>query len=89
MHAHTMICGLAILLIFQFFGEVVTRFIRGPIPGPVIGMILLLVYLVAKKKIAPSIALAADGLLAHLGRINGLRHSWHSVKSLIPGKQVG
>ncbi len=62
----TMIRGLAILLIFQSIGEVATRFIHGVIPGPVIGMILLLVFLVIKKKIAPSIAIAADGLLAHL-----------------------
>ncbi len=62
----TMIRGLAILLIFQSIGEVATRFIHGIIPGPVIGMILLLVFLVAKKTIAPSIAVAADGLLAHL-----------------------
>ena len=62
----SMIRGLAILLIFQSIGEVATRFIHGLIPGPVIGMILLLVFLVAKKNIAPSIAAAADGLLAHL-----------------------
>jgi holin-like protein len=66
MHAHAMIRGLAILLIFQSTGEVATRLIHGLIPGPVIGMILLLVFLVAKKKISPSIAIAADGLLAHL-----------------------
>ncbi len=62
----SMIRGLAILLIFQSIGEVATRFIHGLIPGPVIGMILLLVFLIVKKKIAPSISTAADGLLAHL-----------------------
>lgn len=61
-----MIRGLAILLIFQSIGEVLTKFIHGVLPGPVIGMILLLVFLVLRKNIAPSIALAADGLLAHL-----------------------
>jgi holin-like protein len=61
-----MIRGLAILLIFQSIGEVTTRFIHGLIPGPVIGMILLLAFLVWQKKIAPSISIAADGLLAHL-----------------------
>ncbi len=66
MHAHTMIRGLAILLVFQLIGEVATKFIHGLIPGPVIGMILLLVFLIVKKKIAPSISTAADGLLAHL-----------------------
>lgn len=61
-----MIRGLAILLIFQSIGEVVTKFIHGVLPGPVIGMILLLAFLVLRKKIASSIAIAADGLLAHL-----------------------
>ena len=65
-HATNMIRGLAILLIFQSIGEVVTKFIHGVLPGPVIGMILLLAFLVARKKIAASIAMAADGLLAHL-----------------------
>ena len=61
-----MIRGLAILLIFQSIGEVVTKFIHGVLPGPVIGMILLLAFLVLRKNIASSIAMAADGLLAHL-----------------------
>ena len=61
-----MIRGLAILLIFQSLGEVTNRFIYGVIPGPVSGMILLLVFLVWKKKIAPSISTVADHLLANL-----------------------
>lgn len=66
LHDVFMIRGLAILLIFQSLGEGLTRFIHGLIPGPVMGMILLLAFLVLRKKIAPSIAVAADGLLAHL-----------------------
>jgi holin-like protein len=66
MHARTMIRGLAILLIFQSLGEVATKIIHGLIPGPVIGMILLLILLVSRKTIAISISIAADGLLAHL-----------------------
>jgi holin-like protein len=61
-----MIRGLAILLIFQSLGEVATKIIHGLIPGPVIGMILLLILLVSRKTIAISISIAADGLLAHL-----------------------
>ncbi len=61
-----MIRGLALLLIFQSLGEVLTRTIHGVIPGPVIGMMLLLAFLVLRKQIAPSIAIAADSLLAHL-----------------------
>jgi holin-like protein len=65
-----MIRGLAILLVFQSLGEVASRFMRGAVPGPVIGLVLLFIFLVARKRIDDSIALAvgiaADGLLAHL-----------------------
>lgn len=61
-----MLRGLTILLIFQSIGEVTTKFIHGVIPGPVIGMILLFAFLLWRRKIAPSIATAADSLLAHL-----------------------
>jgi len=61
-----MIQGVAIMLVFQSLGEVASRFIHGVIPGPVIGLLLLLGFLVARGRIAPSIAKAADGLLAHL-----------------------
>ena len=61
-----MIRGLTLLLIFQSLGEVLTRTIDGVIPGPVIGMMLLFAFLVWRKHIAPSIAIAADSLLAHL-----------------------
>ncbi|MBC7624824.1 MAG: CidA/LrgA family protein [Aeromicrobium sp.] len=61
-----MIQGLAILLVFQSLGELASRLLQGAMPGPVLGLILLLAFLVVKKDIAPSIASAADGLLAHL-----------------------
>jgi len=61
-----MIQGLAVLLVFQSLGEVVSRLIHGAVPGPVVGLLLLLAFLVARKQIAPSIGTAADGLLAHL-----------------------
>ena len=61
-----MIRGLAVLLVFQSLGEVASRLMHGAVPGPVVGLLLLLAFLVARKQIAPSIGLAADGLLAHL-----------------------
>lgn len=61
-----MIRGLAVLLVFQSLGELASRLLQGAMPGPVLGLILLLAFLVAKKEIAPSIATAADSLLAHL-----------------------
>ena len=61
-----MIQGLAVLLVFQSLGELASRLLQGAMPGPVLGLILLLVFLVSKKSISPSISAAADGLLAHL-----------------------
>ena len=61
-----MIRGLAVLLVFQSLGEAASRLLHGAVPGPVVGLLLLLAFLVARKQIAPSIGTAADGLLAHL-----------------------
>lgn len=40
-----MLRGLACLLFFQFLGEAITRLSNAPIPGPVIGMVLLFLVL--------------------------------------------
>ncbi len=61
-----MIRGLAILLVFQSLGEVLSGLLRGAVPGPVAGMVLLFTFLVFRKSIGESISTAADGLLAHL-----------------------
>jgi holin-like protein len=65
-----MLRGLAILLVFQSIGEVASRFLHGAMPGPVIGLVLLFIFLVARKRIddsmATSVMAAADALLAHL-----------------------
>jgi holin-like protein len=65
-HAAHMIKGLAVLLLFQSLGELASRLLQGAMPGPVLGLILLLVFLVANKNISSSVATAADSLLAHL-----------------------
>jgi holin-like protein len=65
-HSRKMIRGLAILLVFQSLGEMSSRIVNGAVPGPVIGLLLLLAFLVLRRSISPSISLAADGLLAHL-----------------------
>ncbi len=44
-----MLKGLIFLLIFQFLGECIARFFSLLVPGPVIGMILLLVFLIIRK----------------------------------------
>ena len=57
--------GLALLLLCQSSGEVIARLTHAPLPGPVIGMALLVALLQVPALRAP-VAAAADGLLAHL-----------------------
>ena len=57
--------GIAILLLLQAAGEALARALSLPIPGPVIGLLLLLPALSVVELRAP-VAAAADALLSHL-----------------------
>lgn len=57
--------GLALLLAFQSVGELIARGLSLPIPGPVIGMILLLLALRVPLVREP-VAACANFLLTHL-----------------------
>lgn len=57
--------GLAWLLLCQSAGEALVRLLQWRLPGPVVGMVLLLVLLRASR-VRRSVAACADALLAHL-----------------------
>jgi holin-like protein len=57
--------GLAWLLLCQSAGEALARLLPLGLPGPVVGLLILLVALNWSAVRAP-VAVAADGLLAHL-----------------------
>ena len=61
-----MLAGLTWLLVFQCVGEVLVRLLGLPVPGPVIGMLLLFVTLRARRSTAGAVEGAATGLLQHL-----------------------
>lgn len=61
-----MIRALAILLAFQLAGEVGARALDLPLPGPVLGMVLLLVVLRAVPAVADALRPTALGILGHL-----------------------
>ncbi len=61
-----MIQQLTLLLAFQLGGEVFARAAGLPLPGPVIGMVFLLVFLLAVPKVADWLKPVATILLAHL-----------------------
>jgi holin-like protein len=61
-----MLQSLTILLLFQLIGEVITRALELPIPGPVIGMLLLFITLVIRGSAPDSLRETAQGLLRYL-----------------------
>lgn len=63
-----MIAALTLLLACQLAGEVVARALGLPLPGPVLGMILLAAGLLARRAEPPAeLSAVADGLLRNLG----------------------
>jgi holin-like protein len=61
-----MLRALTTLLIFQLAGEIFARGLGLPIPGPVIGLVLLFALLLARPVLAETLRPTADGLLRHL-----------------------
>ena len=57
--------GLALLLIAQSAGELIARGSGVPLPGPVIGLLLMLLAL-RSRAVQRMVGAAADGLLRHL-----------------------
>lgn len=57
---------LTLIFCCQLAGELVTHWLELPVPGPVLGMVLLFAFLVAKKGIPEKLAATGDFLLTHL-----------------------
>jgi holin-like protein len=61
-----MLHAFAILLCLQLAGEALVRAVDSPLPGPVIGLALLFVWLLAKLPLPQETNGTADGILKHL-----------------------
>lgn len=61
-----MLGAIALLLICQLAGEVIHRFAGVPLPGPVIGMMLLIGWLALIRKERPGLDAVSGWLTAHL-----------------------
>lgn len=70
-----MIASLSLILLCQLVGEILTRFLALPAPGPVLGMLLLLALLLLRDRFAllavgplgnDGVENASKGMLAHL-----------------------
>lgn len=61
-----MLAALTVLLVYQLIGEVLVQLLALPVPGPVIGMLLLFVTLLLRGTAPEWLRTTANGLLAHL-----------------------
>lgn len=58
--------GITLLLIYQLVGEFTVLYLKLPVPGPVMGMILLFVTLLIRRGTPDSLSTASGHLLSHL-----------------------
>jgi holin-like protein len=61
-----MIGALTLLLVYQLVGEVIARSLELPVPGPVVGMLLLFLTLIFRDGPDKELQQTAGGLLQHL-----------------------
>ena len=61
-----MLSAISLILAFQVIGELISRFTGIPVPGPVIGMILMLFSFFLKDDLIDRIRPTAGGLLSNL-----------------------
>ena len=62
-----MIAGLVGILLFQGVGEIVSHFLVPHMPGPVIGLVLLLLWLQLRSGVPAALELVSSTLMRHLG----------------------
>jgi len=62
-----MIDGLVRILLFQGVGEVIAKFVVPLVPGPVIGLVLLLAYLVWRGWVPEGVELVSSTFMRYLG----------------------
>jgi len=58
--------GVTLLLVYQLTGEILVRLLGLPIPGPVLGMVMLFVTLMIRGSVPDSLSEASSALLSHL-----------------------
>jgi putative effector of murein hydrolase LrgA (UPF0299 family) len=59
--------GLVRILLFQGIGEVIAHFLLPLVPGPVIGLILLLAFLVWRGRVHEGVELVTSAFMRYLG----------------------
>ncbi len=89
-----------ILLAFQLLGECISKLSGLPVPGPVIGMFLLFVALLAYGRVPQSLRVASSGLLNNMALLfvpagvvafmhaGALRAEWLSISVAVVGSSI-
>lgn len=60
-----MLAAITALLLCQLIGEAAVRLVDLPVPGPVLGLVLLLVVVALRRGVPASLESTAGGLLKH------------------------
>lgn len=81
-----MISGLVQILFFQGLGELLSKFVIPLMPGPVLGLMLMLAWLAIRTKVPESVDIVASTLVQHLGLLFipaavGVVMFWPQIKS--------
>ncbi|MGE4529629.1 MAG: CidA/LrgA family protein [Rhodospirillaceae bacterium] len=61
-----MLGAITLLLLCQLAGEVLVRLVGLPVPGPVLGMVFLFLYLLVRRHVPEPVERASNTLLDHL-----------------------
>ena len=61
-----MIAAFSLFVLCQLTGEVLVRLAKVPVPGPVVGIVLLVCYLSWRGKVPDPVQRTSRGLLTHL-----------------------
>jgi len=83
--------GISLLLIYQLAGELTVNLLEIPVPGPVIGMLMLFLTLVWRGSSTKSLDSSSSALLSHLSLLfvpagvgimvhfDRIIHEWHAI----------
>jgi holin-like protein len=66
MHHNRIVLIFTILLVCQLIGEIVTRLFHWPVPGPVLGMVILFCGLLVRGSVPEEMSAVTGGLLQNL-----------------------
>lgn len=87
--------GLSLLLIYQLAGEISVLLLGIPMPGPVLGMIMLLLTLIIRGRSTAALDNASTTLLSHLSLLfvpagvgimvhyDRISHEWLSISTAL------